>query len=122
MHFVGVTILPDATDVHFNQTVVSPILFNIRLTVVERSLVAIVGATASGKSSLLAAILGEMYESEASDDGQGAVYPMVVRGRVLYVPQQAWILRASVRENILFGLPFDAVRFEVFQSLHNCVE
>src|SRR5437867_3790292 len=51
------------------------------------------GAVGSGKSSLLSALLGEMVRV----DGQ------VTRcGRLAYVPQQAWILNDSVRENILF--------------------
>lgn len=33
-------------------------------------------------------------------------------GSVAYVPQQAWIFNATVRENITFGLPFDEARYE----------
>ena len=29
-----------------------------------------------------------------------------------YVPQQAWIQNANVRDNILFGEPFDEARYE----------
>ncbi len=75
-----------------------------------------------GKSSLLAAILGEMWESGLEDkEAPGAVAGgwnvekpsrcVTVCGRLAYVPQQAWILNATVRENILFGLPYDAARF-----------
>lgn len=34
-----------------------------------------------------------------------------VVGSVTYVPQQAWIQHATVKENILFGRPFDAKRY-----------
>ena len=56
--------------------------------------VAVVGTVGSGKSSLLSALLGEMerYEGEAN-----------VRGKVAYVPQQAWMRNATLRNNILFG-------------------
>ena len=55
---------------------------------------AVVGTVGSGKSSLLSALLGEMvrYEGEAN-----------VRGKVAYVPQQAWMRNATLRNNILFG-------------------
>ena len=32
--------------------------------------------------------------------------------QVAYVPQSAFIYNASVRENILFGLPYDEQRYE----------
>lgn len=32
--------------------------------------------------------------------------------QVAYVPQSAFIYNASVRENILFGLPYDERRYE----------
>ena len=32
--------------------------------------------------------------------------------QVAYVPQAAFIFNASVRDNILFGLPHDAARYE----------
>lgn len=33
-----------------------------------------------------------------------------VGGSVAYVPQQAWIMNSTARENILFGSPFDEDR------------
>lgn len=76
-------------------------LCDINLEVEQGSLMAIVGSVASGKSSLLAAILGDMkYSGE-----------VIVRGKVAYVPQIAWILNATLRENICFGLPFDSRRY-----------
>jgi len=34
-----------------------------------------------------------------------------VNGAVAYVAQQAWIRNASIRDNILFGRPFDEERY-----------
>lgn len=76
-------------------------LTNINLKVPEESLTAIVGSVASGKSSLLAAILGDMKHS-----GQ-----VTVRGKVAYVPQVAWILNETLRENICFGLPYNKEKY-----------
>ncbi|XP_024373624.1 ABC transporter C family member 2 [Physcomitrium patens] len=77
-------------------------LSNINFEVEVGSLVAIVGSTGEGKTSLLSAVLGEM----ATRTGN-----FIVRGTVAYVPQVSWIFNATVRDNILFGLPFDADKY-----------
>ncbi|XP_036408292.1 multidrug resistance-associated protein 1 isoform X1 [Megalops cyprinoides] len=72
----------------------APSLKRICMNIPEGALVAVVGHVGSGKSSLLSALLGEMHKQE------GSVY---VKGSVAYVPQQAWIQNATLRDNILFG-------------------
>uniref|UniRef100_A0A8D2LRU5 Multidrug resistance-associated protein 1 n=1 Tax=Varanus komodoensis TaxID=61221 RepID=A0A8D2LRU5_VARKO len=59
-----------------------------------RCLVAVVGQVGCGKSSLLSALLGEMEKR----DGYASL-----KGTVAYVPQQAWIQNATLKENIVFG-------------------
>nr|XP_048721612.1 multidrug resistance-associated protein 1 isoform X1 [Caretta caretta] len=71
-----------------------PSLNDISFTVPEGSLIAIVGQVGCGKSSLLSALLGEM------DKREGYV---AVKGSVAYVPQQAWIQNAALKDNIIFG-------------------
>ncbi|XP_062527521.1 multidrug resistance-associated protein 1 isoform X1 [Bombyx mori] len=73
-----------------------PVLKNINLNVPRGSLVAIVGAVGSGKSSLLAAMLGEMNKISGRVN---------THGNIAYVPQQAWIQNATLQDNILFGKP-----------------
>ncbi|KAG0285580.1 Multidrug resistance-associated protein 1, partial [Dissophora globulifera] len=68
-------------------------LSNINIEVSKGSLAMIVGRVGQGKSSLMSAMIGEMYKR------QGRVQ---VSGSIAYVPQQAWILNASLRDNILF--------------------
>ncbi|KAF9909310.1 hypothetical protein EC991_008821 [Linnemannia zychae] len=80
-----------------------PTLTNINLTVPKGSLTAVVGRVGQGKSSLMSALIGEMYKR------QGRV---VVSGAVAYVSQVAWILNGSLRDNILFGLPFDQPKYD----------
>ncbi|XP_055013931.1 LOW QUALITY PROTEIN: multidrug resistance-associated protein 1-like [Boleophthalmus pectinirostris] len=74
----------------------APSLSSINVLVEQGALVAVVGPVGSGKSSLLAAILGELERRSGS---------LRTRGSVALVPQQAWTLNASVKENILFGAP-----------------
>jgi ABC-type multidrug transport system fused ATPase/permease subunit len=57
------------------------------------SLVAIVGSTGAGKTSLVSAMLGEL--SPVADSG------VVIRGIVAYVPQVSWIFNETVISNIL---------------------
>ncbi|XP_057494162.1 ABC transporter C family member 2-like isoform X1 [Actinidia eriantha] len=81
-----------------------PTLSNINLDIPMGSLVAIVGSTGEGKTSLISAMLGELPPiADAS---------FVIRGTVAYVPQVSWIFNATVRENILFGSVFHPARYE----------
>ncbi|XP_047949576.1 ABC transporter C family member 2-like [Salvia hispanica] len=81
-----------------------PTLSNINLDIPVGSLVAIVGSTGEGKTSLVSAMLGEL---PAVADAN-----VVIRGNVAYVPQVSWIFNATVRDNILFGSPFERARYE----------
>ena len=69
------------------------VLSNINITIPKGSLTAVVGTVGSGKSSLLSAILGELYKVE------GAVN---TDGQLAYVPQQAWIQNSTLNGNITF--------------------
>ena len=58
----------------------------------------------SGKTSLLCGLLGDLLLQSGS-----------VRMRkccTAYHAQQPWILNSNVRDNILFGLPYDEERFK----------
>ncbi|KAG0071220.1 Canalicular multispecific organic anion transporter 2 [Linnemannia elongata] len=78
-------------------------LESIDLSIRNGSLTAIVGRVGQGKSSLLSAIIGEMYKL------QGRIQ---VSGRIAYVPQQSWIMNATLRDNILFGNEYDQERYQ----------
>ena len=66
-------------------------------------MVGIVGAIGSCKSSLLAAILGEMSLVE----GSSRIY-----GKISYVSQIPWIFAGTIRENILFSKSFKKEKYE----------
>uniref|UniRef100_A0A3B4TNU9 ATP-binding cassette sub-family C member 5 n=1 Tax=Seriola dumerili TaxID=41447 RepID=A0A3B4TNU9_SERDU len=66
-------------------------------------LVGVCGSVGSGKTSLISAILGQMTVLEGS---------VAVRGRLAYVAQQAWILNATLRDNILFGQQYQEDRYQ----------
>lgn len=64
-------------------------------------LLAIVGPVGSGKTSLLSAIVGQIPLKE----GRARV-----EGSVAYATQQAWVMNATLKDNILFGQSFDEAR------------
>lgn len=76
-----------------NDQAEKPTLSNVNLDVPVGSLVAIVGSTGEGKTSLVSAMLGEL---PAVTDATS----VVLRGSVAFVPQVSWIFNATVRKHI----------------------
>uniref|UniRef100_A0A674BQ19 ATP binding cassette subfamily C member 2 n=1 Tax=Salmo trutta TaxID=8032 RepID=A0A674BQ19_SALTR len=77
--------------------------YTVSLEIKPGKLVAVVGVVGSGKSSLISAMLGEMHSAKGFIN---------VQGSVAFVPQQAWIQNATLRDNILFGCPLEDSRFQ----------
>lgn len=75
---------------------------NLSMEIGRGQLVAIVGAVGSGKSSILAGLIGEMKTLGGS---------VAFGGKIAYCPQNAFIQNATVRDNILFGQPWDEERY-----------
>ncbi|OQR80612.1 ATP-binding Cassette (ABC) Superfamily, partial [Thraustotheca clavata] len=79
-------------------TNLKPFFDHINLTVKRGEFVVIHGSVGEGKSSLCSTLLGEMHKLNGS---------VFVGGQVAYFSQQAWIQNMTIRENILFGKPYD---------------
>ncbi|KAJ3923547.1 ABC protein [Lentinula edodes] len=75
---------------------------NISLEIPCHSLTAIVGKCGSGKSSLFQGLIGEMRVVKGS---------FSFGGKVAYCPQIPWIQNTTVKNNILFGEPFDEEKY-----------
>jgi ATP-binding cassette subfamily C (CFTR/MRP) protein 1 len=56
----------------------------------------------------MSALIGEMYKQSGKIN---------IHGRIAYAPQQPWIQNASIRDNILFGLPYEEARYNKAISL-----
>lgn len=76
-------------------------LRDINLECAPGQLTMIVGAVGCGKSSLLATLFRQITTLEGS---------VAVGGKIAYVPQTAWIMNETVRENVLMGQPMDETR------------
>ncbi|CAH2245853.1 jg8527 [Pararge aegeria aegeria] len=71
----------------------------------KEELVGIAGPVGSGKTSLLLAIIGDMLKQK------GDIQIPECLNSFGYVPQQPWLVRGTIRDNILFGKPYDEVKF-----------
>jgi ATP-binding cassette subfamily C (CFTR/MRP) protein 4 len=88
----------DNFDGYWNQDFQNPGLKNITYHFGSKCLYGITGKVGSGKSGLLAAILGEVpYYSGKLE----------VRGSIAYVEQEPVIFSDTVKNNIIYGKPFN---------------
>ncbi|KAK7757252.1 ATP-binding cassette transporter yor1 [Diatrype stigma] len=73
-------------------------LQHMNLEIGRNELVAVIGSVGSGKTSLLAALAGDMRKTSGE---------VVFGASKAFCPQYAWIQNATVRQNILFGKEMD---------------
>ena len=73
-----------------------------KLHIKKGEFVSIIGKLGSGKSSIIAAILGEIDKISGN---------FGMRGTTAFVPQESWLRTATVRENILFEEEYDEERY-----------
>ncbi|KAF2454202.1 P-loop containing nucleoside triphosphate hydrolase protein [Lineolata rhizophorae] len=106
------------------------VLRDVNLEFPPNELTVISGHTGSGKSLLLASLLGEVevlsgsvivppnpsmnerYDSKANKDN------WILPSALAFVSQQPWIENGSLKDNVTFGLPVDKQRYE--QVVHAC--
>ena len=91
---------PDVAEDSANEvTKVEPFKLNdIEFSVGRHELVAVIGGVGSGKSSLLAALAGDMRKTGGS---------VTIGASRAFCPQYAWIQNTTFKENILFGKEYD---------------
>ncbi|KAL1836913.1 hypothetical protein VTJ49DRAFT_4504 [Mycothermus thermophilus] len=73
-------------------------LRDLSFEVGRNELVAVIGGVGSGKTSLLAALAGDMRKTSGE---------VILGASRAFCPQYAWIQNATVKENILFGKDMD---------------
>ncbi|CAK7208374.1 hypothetical protein SEUCBS140593_000151 [Sporothrix eucalyptigena] len=100
------------------------VLRDISLTFPKGELSVISGKTGTGKSLMLSAILGEVDLLSGSitvpqglsivdrHDSKATKADWILPKSVAYIAQIPWIENATIRENIIFGLPVDEERYQ----------
>lgn len=81
-------------------------LYNINLSIQKGQLIGVMGKIGSGKTLLLDGILAEITKTSGiiavNDDHKGFGY----------VKQNPWLQRGTIRDNILFGKPYDHNKYK----------
>lgn len=100
------------------------VLRDINISFPPQELSLVSGQTGSGKSLLLAAIIGEADKQSGTIrapkapamqdryDYKANKSDWIIENATAFVAQIPWIENASIKDNILFGLPFDSGRYE----------
>ncbi|KAL9126805.1 MAG: hypothetical protein Q9217_004200 [Psora testacea] len=91
-------------------------LHDVDIEFVSQGLNLVIGATGSGKTSLLMTLLGEMKlvrgRVSAPSYNKASARDLSKGNGVSYCAQQAWLMNDTIRENIIFGEVFDNNRYD----------
>lgn len=125
---VQVSIVLERVSANWVPKQLPPTLCNISMKIENGELCALVGPVGSGKSSILQLLLKELplgagrvklYGKSFQDvdyDKEGYV-TNIPNLRISYASQEAWLFSGSVRDNILFGQPYDKDRYMAVRSI-----
>ena len=105
-------------------------LVKLNFSFPSRELSVVSGETGSGKSLMLAALIGEarlvtgamsLPEAPSHSEiyhGKMDQSNWILDSALAYVAQNPWIEATTIKENIIFGLPFDQRRYKTV--IHSC--
>ncbi|BAM41895.1 uncharacterized protein TOT_040000275 [Theileria orientalis strain Shintoku] len=92
-----------------------PYLKNINFELKRGEMAIVTGSQGSGKSNLIKSILGDM----TLIGGSMAVVPLYTSMPIFYASQNIWLLKGTIRSNIVFGYKFDE---HIYETVIRAVE
>lgn len=93
----------DSVSVKWNNKLDDCALRNLSLQVSSNELAVVIGPVGGGKTTFLHTVLKELPPHLGT---------VVVNGRMSFASQEPWLFVGSIRQNIIFGQPFDLKRYE----------
>jgi ATP-binding cassette subfamily C (CFTR/MRP) protein 4 len=75
----------------------------LNLTAEKNQLIAVIGSVGAGKSSFLLSLLEELQITKGNLEVKGSIY---------YLSQEPWVFTSSIKQNILFGMPYEEKKFK----------
>ncbi len=100
------------------------ILKDLNFKIADNETFAFVGKTGAGKSSILSLIFGFREPSTGqiliNDVDISTLDRNSIRESISYVNQNAGAFNASIKENILYGLPYDEVQYNNVINFSHC--
>lgn len=100
----SVTVLDKASFTWEGKEGETPFAFTDLSLEVPRGLTAVVGKVGCGKTSLLAALAGDMRQTAGS---------LTVNGKLAFCEQTPWICNGTIRDNIIFGSTHNVQRYNL---------
>jgi ABC-type bacteriocin/lantibiotic exporter with double-glycine peptidase domain len=111
----------DICNVSFGHSVDHLILKNASFTILKGEKIALTGKSGSGKTTLLLLLMRYLQEGSGDIKVDGIKIEkrdaMGFRNLMGYVPQNPYILDASIEENIAFGIPAHEIQTEKIKNL-----
>lgn len=93
---------------------ITSVLKDINIHFAPKTFSGIIGKVGSGKSSLLLASIGEMIKKRGRTRSNG---------KIAFIPQEAFLLNDTLKNNILFGNPYDKEKYKkiinICQLIHD---
>jgi ATP-binding cassette subfamily B protein len=104
-------------NLYFSYSPKLPYVLNgVNLTITKGSRVGFIGATGSGKSTMLDIIMGLLQPTNGTLEIDGQIVvprnQCAWQAHIAHVPQAIYLADSSIEENIAFGVPIDKIDFE----------
>ena len=97
---------PKKSEENIPEIEIIELLKDVKLTIEKGDLIGIVGPIGAGKTCLLNAILNNLDVLNNTSNKK-----IKINGTVAYVPQKAWILNDTIKNNITFKHPFNSDKY-----------